>query len=301
MSASGIPCAPAKAGAQGSRRGAHGSGLLLSQEHYALAALFLLATPSAAAGPRLVSINPCVDAVLMRVADPDQIAGISHYSQDPQATSIPIALADRFKATSGTAEEVVALRPDMVLTGPHVAPSTIQALKRMRIRLVQYDVPQTLGENAQQVRDIARIAGHPDRGEALVRQIERAVAAARPAPGTKPVPALIWEGEGLVPGAGTLADDLLTRTGFINQSAAYGLKQWDVLPLEYLIARPPRVIFSVAAAEGRADRMTAHPALARLRRFATIAPYPERLLHCAGPTLIDAATRLAQVRRMVQP
>jgi iron complex transport system substrate-binding protein len=45
--------------------------------------------------------------------------------------------------------------------------------------------------------------------------------------------------------------------------------------------------------------MTSHPALARLRRFTTIAPYPERLLHCAGPTLIDAARRLAEVRREV--
>lgn len=258
----------------------------------------LLASPAAGSGPRLVSINPCVDAVLMQVADPDQIAGISHYSQDPQATSIPIALANRFKATSGTAEEVVALRPDKVLTGPHVAPSTIQALQRMRISLQEYTVPQTVAESEAQVRAIARIAGHPERGEALARRIAAAVAAARPA-GGKPIPALIWEGEGLVPGAGTLADDLLTRAGYVNQSAAYGLQQWDVLPLEYLIAKPPRVVFSVAAAEGRADRMTSHPALARLRRFTTIAPYPERLLHCAGPTLIDAARRLAEVRREV--
>jgi len=260
----------------------------------------LLASPAAGSGPRLVSINPCVDAVLMQVADPDQIAGISHYSQDPQATSVPIALANRFKATSGTAEEVVALRPDRVLTGEHVAPSTIAALERMRVRLEQYPVPSSVAESERQVRAIARVAGHPERGEALARRMEAAVTAASRA-GGRPVPALIWEGEGLVPGAGTLADDLLTRTGFVNQSAAYGLKQWDVLPLEYLIAKPPRVVFSVAAAEGRADRMTAHPALARLRRFTTIAPYPERLLHCGGPTLIDAANRLAEVRRKVAP
>ena len=291
--------APAKAGAQGGKRGARGSGLLLSQEHWiAAAAMLLLATPAISSGPRLVSINPCVDAVLMQVADPDQIAGISHYSQDPQATSIPIALADRFKATSGTAEEVVALQPDMVMSGEHVAPSTIAALERMHVRLEQYPVPSSVVESEQQVRDIARVAGHPERGEALARRMEAAMKAASRA-GDRPIPALIWEGEGLVPGAGTLADDLLRRTGFVNQSAAYGLKQWDVLPLEYLIAKPPRVVFSVAAAEGRADRMTSHPALARLRRFTTIAPYPERLLHCGGPTLIDAANRLAEVRREV--
>lgn len=261
-----------------------------------VALLLLAAGRTSASGPRLVSINPCVDAVLMQVADPDQIAGISHYSLDPQASSISVALARRFKATSGTAEEVVALGPDMVLTGPHVAPSTIAALQRMHIRLQQYTVPETVAESKAQVREIARVAGHPERGEVLAQRIEAAVTAARGPSGT-PVTALIWEGEGLVPGSGTLADDLLARTGFINQSAAYGLKKWDVLPLEYLIAKPPRVIFSVAAAEGRGDRMTTHPALARLRRFTLIAPYPERLLHCAGPTLIDAAARLSAVRR----
>lgn len=260
--------------------------------------IVLLAGPAAGSGPRLVSINPCVDAVLMQVADPDQIAGISHYSQDAQATSIPLSIAERFKATSGTAEEVVALRPDLVLSGEHVAPSTIAALERMHVRLEQYPVPSSVAESERQVRAIARAAGHPERGEALARRMEAAVTAARSAPG-RPVPALIWEGEGLVPGTGTLADDLLTRTGFVNQSAAYGLKQWDVLPLEYLIAKPPRVVFSVAAAEGKQDRMTSHPALARLRRFITIAPYPERLLHCGGPTLIDAADRMARVRRAV--
>ena len=92
----------------------------------------MMAFQRAARLPRIVSINPCIDAVLMQVADPAQIAGISHYSQDPRATSIPLALADRFHATSGTAEEVVALRPDMVLTGPHTGPQGL-TMRRSRV------------------------------------------------------------------------------------------------------------------------------------------------------------------------
>ena len=121
-----------------------------------LAALPLLSAAPPHA-PRIVSINPCIDAVLMQVADPAQIAGISHYSQDPRATSIPLAQARRFRATSGTAEEVVALAPDMVITGPHVEPATIAALKRMHIALVQYPVPDTVAESEAQVRDIALV------------------------------------------------------------------------------------------------------------------------------------------------
>ncbi|MFN3433885.1 MAG: ABC transporter substrate-binding protein [Sphingomonas sp.] len=257
-----------------------------------LAALPLLSAAPPHA-PRIVSINPCIDAVLMQVADPAQIAGISHYSQDPRATSIPLAQARRFRATSGTAEEVVALAPDMVITGPHVEPATIAALKRMHIALVQFPVPDTVAESEAQVRDIARIVGHPERGAALAVRI---AAAAKPEPGAR-VPALIWQSGGLVPGGGTLPDDLLTRAGFRNMSAAYGLKKWDVLPLEYLIARPPRVLLSVGAAEVGEDRLTSHPAVRALGQRIRIAPYPARLMNCGGPTIIAAMARLRQVRK----
>jgi iron complex transport system substrate-binding protein len=243
--------------------------------------------------PRIVSINPCIDAILMHVADPQQIAGISHYSQDARATSIPLAQAQRFHATSGTAEEVVALAPDVVITGPHVAPATIAALKRMRITLVQYPVPESVAESEAQVRSIAAIAGHADRGEALAARIE---AAARPS-SAAPVAALIWQAGGLVPGGGTLADELMRRAGLRNMSAVYGLKQWDVLPIEYLIANPPRVLLSISAAEAGEDRLTSHPAIRRLAQRITVAPYPVRLMNCGGPTILAAMMRLKQVRQ----
>lgn len=244
--------------------------------------------------PRIVSINPCVDAVLMHVADPAQIAGISHYSQDPRATSIPLTQARRFRATSGTAEEVVALAPDIVLAGPHVAPATIAALRRMRIELVQFAVPDSVAESGAQVRDIARLARHPARGAALVRRIE---VATRPA-AEAPVPALVWQLGGAVPGAETLTDELLRRAGFRNMSAVYGLKKWDVLPLEYLVARPPRVLLSLGG-DGSGSEGRTHPAMRRLARDITIASYPTRLMNCGGPTIIAAMHRLREVRRSV--
>lgn len=244
---------------------------------------------------RVVSINPCVDAVLMQVADPGQIAGISRYSQDARATSIPLALARQFPATSGTAEEVVALSPDLVIASDHVAPSTAAALRRMHIPLLQIGVPETISDSETQVREIATAIHHAERGERLVRQIEAAVRRAR-LPGETQVPALIWQGGGLVPGTGTLADELLRVSGYRNMSAAYGLKRWDVLPLEYLVAQPPQLLFSVGNID-TADLMLHHPVLRELAQHMTIQAYPERLLHCGGPTIIDAIDRLTVVRQ----
>ncbi|WP_235528159.1 ABC transporter substrate-binding protein [Sphingomonas sp. Leaf231] len=255
------------------------------------AAMPLLLGAAPVRAPRVVSINPCLDAILMHVADHAQIVAISSYSHDPRATSIPLAQARRFATTSGTAEEVVALRPDIVVAGGHVAPATVAALARLRVHLVQYPVSATVEESAQQVRDVAAAVGHADRGAVLGARI---LAAARPATGRR-IPALIYGAGGLVPGGGTLPDDLLRRAGFANASMIYGLQRWDVLPLEYLISRPPRVLLSVAAAEGGGERVERHPALVRLGRRIMVAPFAARLMNCGGPAIIAAMARLRDV------
>jgi iron complex transport system substrate-binding protein len=114
--------------------------------------------------------------------------------------------------------------------------------------------------------------------------------------GTSAIPALIWQGGGLVPGRSTLSDDVLRVTGYRNLSASYGLKQWDVLPLEYLVARPPRVLLSVGAVNPN-DRLLGHPVLGQLKARMAIRAYPERLMQCGGPMVIEAVQRLAAVRR----
>lgn len=260
----------------------------------------LLASPADAAPLRIVSINPCLDAILLEVADPGQIAGISHYSQDPRATSISLRRAMAFKATSGTAEEVMALAPDLVVSGGHVAPSTANALHRLGIPLMQLKVPETIAENVAQIRTLAAAVGHPARGEALVARIESAITAARPTDGRK-VPALIWQGGGLVPGTGTLAGALLERAGFHNLSADYGLKKWDVLGIEYLVAHPPTVLLSTNSTETQRDRMLSHPAIVRLGQRIAVRPYPFQLLQCGGPTIIVAMARLAAIRKLLNP
>lgn len=244
---------------------------------------------------RIVSINPCIDAVLMRVADAAQIVAISHYSQDPRATSIPMAVARRFRATSGTAEEILALRPDLVLLSGALPPATAAALARLHVRTLELPLPQSLAESEAQVRTIANAVGQPERGAVLAGRIAKAVRRAQPPQGA-PVPALIWQGGGLVPAGGTLPDEMLRAAGFVNLGAAYGLKNWDILPMEYLVAKPPHVLLT-ARHSGRDDRLLGHPVMRRLRDRIAVRDFPERLLFCGGPTIIDVMDRLSAVRR----
>lgn len=241
---------------------------------------------ASAAYPTIVSLNPCSDAVLAEVADPGQILAISHYSHDPRATSMPLAQARRLRATSGTVEEVLALAPDVVVADPFMAPATRAAFDRLGVRVETIGIASSVGESEAQVRQIAGLAGRPARGEALVAEIDRALKETRR---EGRIPALMWQQGGLVPGEGTLAAELLAHTGFASHSAARGLGQGTYLPLEEVLADPPRVILAAGS-----ERAQAHPALRSLD--APVERLDPALLYCGGPTIPRLARRLAEVR-----
>ncbi|WP_246135025.1 ABC transporter substrate-binding protein [Novosphingobium sediminis] len=243
--------------------------------------------------PTIVSLNPCADAILAEVTAPGQLLALSHYSADPRAASMDAATASRYPTTRGTLEEVLALHPDVVVDGTFVPPATAAAYQRLGLRLETLGIAGTVEESRAQIRGLAALAGNPAKGEALIARIDTALAQATPADRAT-IPALVWEPGGIVPGDSTLIAELLRRTGFANFAAARGLGQADQLPLERVLADPPRVILAAGS-----DRALKHPALTHLKGTARAALDP-RLLYCAGPTIIPAAQRLAEVRRGLQ-
>ena len=258
--------------------------------------------PQDAVPLRIVSMNPCVDTILMEVARPAQIAAISHYSHDPRATSVPLQWAKQYRAVSGAGEDVIAAEPDLVIAGPHVSIQTIAALTRLGIPLMQVAVPETVDESKQQISDIAMRIGQPQSGAMLNARIDVALNAA--STDARAVPALIWQGSGLVPGKGTLADELLTRTGFHNVSGTLGLKKWDVVSLERLLSAPPVVLLAgqanMGAGNADANRMLSHPVMRKVGAHIQVAHYPSSLLHCGGPIIIKSVARLAEARRSLE-
>ncbi len=269
----------------------------------ALAAGLASSPARAAAAPRrIVSLNNCLDALLVHLADRGQIAALSHYAREREGSTIA-DLALTLPFTWETAEEVIALRPDLVLTSEHSALATRNALKRLGVPVERFKVPGSVGESREQVRRMARLVGRPQRGEALVARIDAALAAAAPPRGAEPIEALLYQPNGFAAGEGTLVSEMMTRAGFTNVAARYGLKRWGNVPLERLLADPPRVLLAGAPAPGArswADRVMTHPALKALAGRMTVASFPEKLMFCGGPVLIQSAQALVEARRALQ-
>ena len=274
------------------RRAAVGAGLAVG---------FSSRAAKARALPRVVSLNPCTDAVLVNVADRGQILALSHYARDARQSTIA-GVARTYPITYESAEEVIALRPDVVLTAAHSSPATRAALKRLKIRTELFKVPNSWVEIQAQIRRIADAVGHPDRGEALIARVEAAMAQGAPRPGARPVTALVFQPNGFAAGHGTLVDEMMRRAGFVNVAERYGLKKWGNVSLERLLDDPPEVLLAGQAAPNAptwAERILNHPALASVGPRMRRAVFPERLLYCGGPVLIQTAAVLATARRQV--
>jgi len=258
--------------------------------------------PAEQSANRIVSTNPCIDAVLVELVDPNRIEAISEYSKIPTSSSIPADVAARFKATSGTAEEVIALAPDLVLIDSFAPLATRDALARAGIRMLTLSSPTTIAESRTQITTIAAALGEPARGRDLVARIDQAVDSAPH--GVNPISALLWHGgSGMVSGGGTLVDEMMVRAGFRNAAADYGLQHTGFLPLEHVVMHPPRVMLTPLP-EGRADGekralTLRQQAMEAFSDRITEAEFPERLLFCGGPTIIPAMKRLTEIRRTI--
>ncbi|WP_312813172.1 ABC transporter substrate-binding protein [Brevundimonas sp.] len=248
---------------------------------------------------RIVSLNPCLDAILVEVANRDQIAAISHYSRIPRQSAI-YDLAMRLPQTHGTAEEIIALRPDLVLSSRHGARATRTALERLGIPMALFDVPSTVEESISQVREVAAAAGFAHRGEALVSRIQEAINTARP-DSPRRLKALVYQPNGFAAGHGTLMNEMMELAGFENVAGRYGIGKWGNVSVEHILANPPEVLLSGSlspSVQTWSERIMRHPALASLSDRIVQTTLEEKLLYCGGPVLIQTAAALARAHRV---
>lgn len=233
----------------------------------------------------IVSTNPCADAILVRLVEPGRIAAISHYSHDPGATSLPLAVARRFATTAGTAEEVIARAPDLVLADSFAPASTLAAYRQAGLRVEVLDSPATVAASIAQVRQVAAAVGETGRGEMLATEIERSL---RPAvlPGPR---ALFFISGDLASGSGNLLDEMLRVAGLRNAAAAYGLSFTGTIPVETLIANPPDVVIATGMGRSEALRRRLLPGVRQV-------PFARSLLNCGGPSISPALARLRAIR-----
>ncbi|WP_051631070.1 ABC transporter substrate-binding protein [Afifella pfennigii] len=255
------------------------------------------ASAAAAAKPqRVVSINLCADQLLMRLADPEQIASLTYLARDNSMSNLAETARD-FQANRGLAEEVMRYRPDLVLAGRYTKRVTVDLLKRIGVTVLELDVPRTMEEVEAQIRLLGEALGQEARAERLVGQIAASMKAAAEEKNASQRPtAIVYEPNGYTVGAGSLIDELLALAGLENLASEKGMQNYGRLPLESLVALSPDVLV-VGTPRGLpslATELVRHPVLSHMPRPMHIAAVPPRLWACPGPDMFAAVDILRQ-------
>jgi len=252
--------------------------------------------------PRIVSMNVCTDQLLLPLADPPQILGLSRFSRDAWQ-SWAAEQARRYPSLSGGAEDVLVLKPDVVLASLFDKRATRELLKAQGLRLAEFSVPRNLDEVKAQIREMGKIVQHADRAEAEIARLDAAMARAREVVVEKHYSVLPLSRRGWVSGGDSLVSSLLTETGLFNAASKLGLGTGGLASLEEIVkANPDFLLVSEAGdrAEDDGSAFLLHPALERFYPPSKRIVIPERLTVCGGVMLADALDVLMKELKRVQ-
>jgi iron complex transport system substrate-binding protein len=253
---------------------------------------------------RIVSINACTDQLLFALADRSQIAALTNYSvRDDYSIYANEILASGIKLIQGNAEEVLKLKPDLVLAGTYTRRATRDLLKRQALRIELFDAAGSVDETKNVIRKAASLFGHEARGEALIHRIDLALSAAANFK-ARGLSALQFQRRGFVSGPETLIGDLLTRLGVANAASKLGIGRVKRASLETALKARADVLvlfdpFRSASDQGAA--MLLHPALSAIYPPERRVILPGRLMICAGPALPAAIAELSKSLRHMFP
>lgn len=266
-------------------------------------ALWAGAAPASDVPRRIVSFNLCADQLVVALADPDQIAGLSPYATDP-ALSVVADKARAFRKADWQAESTLLLEPDLVLIGPNDRSVTRRMLTAQGLRVVETGFVSDLDSARKQVREMAALLGHPERGERLVAELDRARARLAAVAPKIDRTALVVERGGYTQGPASLAATLLAEAGLkppVGSPAGYG----GFIPLEkFLVLRPDLVFLKdpPSAATDQGAMFLVHPALRDLYPPERRVGLPTRYTMCGGPALVAAFDHMAdEIARLTRP
>jgi iron complex transport system substrate-binding protein len=269
----------------------------------AVFSLMALGGAANAAPSRIVSLNLCADELVLRLAAPGTVKSVTWLARDPGLSNVA-ALAEAIPVNRGLAEDVVPLAPDLVIAGAYTTRTAVSLLRRLKIPVLELDVPRTVDEALAQITTVAAAIGRPEHGAQLVGVIRDGFSRLEIVRSKASPIAAIYQPNGLTIGQGSLVNDLLRRAGLRNLAIERRIDNYGALPLEWLLlAQPDLLIVNTAGGVGHAMayEILSHPALMSRYHGDRVVSVPSAWWSCPGPRLVDTVQRLQHAAQKLRP
>jgi iron complex transport system substrate-binding protein len=252
---------------------------------------------------RIVSAFLCTDEYVFRLVPRERIAALSYLAADRQPVVSTIAReAKGIPGIRASAEQMLALHPDLVVTYENTNVRQTQLLRAAGVKVLEVPWAQSLTDVRRITRMLGARFGARARAEALIRRMDSELAKARPEVSRPPVRTLIYEPNGYATGGG-VTDEILSAAGLQNIGMGAHVTRSGTLPVEAVLSLAPDLMIFNGEHVGqpaRADLILKHPALAALGGRTRMVRTSLVPLLCPGPWSADVAIPLAKLARATQ-
>ncbi|MBC8049599.1 MAG: ABC transporter substrate-binding protein [Chitinophagales bacterium] len=237
---------------------------------------------------RVVSINACTDQLLWALA-PHRIGALTHYSADLGFSPISSNVsASGVKLIRGGAEEVLKLKPNLVLAGSFTRAITRERLAAFGVRVETFEPAESVEAAKADIARAALLLGEEARGAALTAEIDAALAEARARFVRTKLSVLQLRRAAYVSGAGTLFDDVIRKIGADNAASGIASEGARQVTLEEVLKLRPEALALFESIERPGDQgaaLLSHPALAAAFPPSRRLVIPGNQIVCGGPYL----------------
>ena len=244
-------------------------------------------------GPgHVMSLSMCTDDLLLELLPPDRIASVTYYARSP-ANSYQWPEAAHVPINSGTVEEVLAEKPDLVLAGTYTTPAARAILKKLGVPLLEIPPASNFDEIRRVTRQVAHALKREAAAEALIAQMDSTLQSLADSKPPQTIRVAAWGDGGAIPGKGTLFDSILSAAGGVNIAASLdsGYTSFDLEQL--LIAHPDVLAYAsdITDTPGLNTNLARHPLILKLYAARTVT-YPSALFSCGVVESAQAAVAL---------
>jgi iron complex transport system substrate-binding protein len=246
-------------------------------------------------------MNLCTDELLMRIVDPARIAAITHLSQQPVNAPLGLdAIASKLAVNHGLAEEVIALKPDLILAGSFTTSTATALLRRLGYTVLIFEPENSFDDMRANIRKLAAATGDTAKAEQIIADFDTRLAAlqARIPDDRRPIFADIGVNN-YITGDNTLYAEVVNGAGYRTLGQALGFSGYRTVALEQILTVRPALMSTATPWTSPPSLSTmalGHPALRAVTARTPHVEIPERYTTCGAPSLLGAIEILVEER-----
>lgn len=257
---------------------------------------------------RIVSLNLGTDEILIDLVKPDRIVALSYLAEDEGISSI----VDKARKVSkkltdkGNVEAIIALNPDIVFMSDSVSADVGSTLREMGIHVYISKTPATIEETKARVLDLAKVVDEPEKGQALVSDMENALTEVNEKLASitedKQRTIIAFSFSGAFGRKTALFNDMCVQAKVINGAGEAGLEKGEILSKEQIVKINPDIFLlptwntKKQSADSYREEIRSDPAYQNVKAIKNnrLIYVSDRYRYCVSQYVTDSVQQIAR-------